>query len=89
MTPHLGGRYVVRITPADVGRRVSIRARTGEDSGGPRFTDTLGVLLSWDEGTLRVRRRDDRVVEVAEVNMVAGKLLPPAPPPRRGRSQPE
>ena len=79
----LGGHHVVRITPADVGSRVSVRARTGEDATGPRFTDALGVLESWQHGVLSIRRRDGDLVEVVEDLVVAGKVLPHPPPPRR------
>lgn len=78
----MGGQYVVRITPDDVGSRVSVRSRTGEDADGPRFTDALGVLEAWHGGVLRIRRRDGELVEVSEALLVAGKVLP-HPPPRR------
>ncbi|MEE8599536.1 hypothetical protein [Euzebya tangerina] len=80
----LRGRYVVRITPADVGRRVSVRARVGEDAGGPQFTDAVGTLESWSDGILVIRRRDGQRTEVDEVAMVAGKTLPPPPTLPRG-----
>ena len=82
----LRGRYVVRITPADIGSRVSVRARTGEDVEGPQFTDTLGTLEYWEDGVLWIRRRDGRLSGVNEGTMVAGKTLPPAPEPRNRRS---
>lgn len=82
--PRMGGRHVVRITPADVGSRVSVRSRIGEDGRGPRYTDALGVLEAWEHGVLRIRRRDGELVEVAESALVAGKTLPPPPPRRPG-----
>ncbi len=81
----LGGRYVVRITPEDVGERVSVRSRIQADDAGPQFTDTLGILESWQSGTLRIRRRDGSLAEVAEPAMVAGRILPP-PVERRPRT---
>jgi hypothetical protein len=78
----IGGRHVVRITSADVGARVSVRAAVGEGADGPRYTDTVGTLESWDHGVLRIRRRDGEVVEVAGPAVVAGKVIPPARPPR-------
>ena len=49
-----GGRpaalLAVRITPADVGRRVTVRHRT--DDG--RLTDVVGLLRSWAGGALVV-----------------------------------
>lgn len=82
----LGGRHVVRITSDDVGQRVTARSRVGQDATGPRFTDVVGVLESWEAGVLRIRRRDGEVVEVLEAALVAGKVLPPPPPPRRPRA---
>jgi len=72
---------VVAVSPADTGSRVSLRRRlqTGE------YSDVVGVLESWDEGVLSVRRRDGELVEVAAESLVAGKVVPPAPP-RRPRS---
>ncbi len=84
-TPRLHGRYVVRITAEDVGSRVSVRSRIGEDADGPTFSDTLGVLEEWAHGTLRIRRRDGSLAEVPEATMVAGKTLPPPPEPRAVR----
>ena len=65
------------VTPADVGARVSLRRAV--DSG---VSDVVGVLESWTAGILVVRRRDGALVSVAEADLVAGKVVPPAPPPR-------
>lgn len=73
------GRLTVAITPADVGRRVSIRRALPDG----RLGDVVGVLQTWSDGVLTVRRRDDSVVEIAESALVAAKIVPPAPPPRR------
>ncbi|CAN5202117.1 hypothetical protein BH23ACT9_BH23ACT9_00780 [soil metagenome] len=78
-------RYVIHITPADVGQRVSIRswlADAAERDEGPYHTDALGTLESWDDGWLSIRRRDGSLVTVDEALMVAGKLLPPPPATR-------
>jgi N-acetylglutamate synthase len=80
-----GGRLEVRITPADVGKRVSIRRLTGPGESGARFTDAVGVLTSWDGGEIRLTRRDGGIVRIAEASMVAAKVVPAAPPPGRGR----
>ncbi|MEU2224432.1 GNAT family N-acetyltransferase [Streptomyces sp. NPDC018347] len=78
------GRPEVRITPADVGKRVSVR-RLGEPGSGPeKFTDTVGVLTSWDGGVLMITRRDGESVGIPESVLVAGKVVPPAPARRRG-----
>ncbi|GLZ07055.1 hypothetical protein Acsp03_45210 [Actinomadura sp. NBRC 104412] len=79
MSGHIAARLVVTITPADVGQRISLRRRmaTGE------YSDVVGVLESWSGGLLRVRRRTGETVEVPEEIMVAAKVVPPQPPPRR------
>ncbi|MFC7220010.1 GNAT family N-acetyltransferase [Streptomyces polyrhachis] len=78
-----GARLEIRITPADVGKRVSLRSLTGSDARGGRFTDTLGVLTSWDDGVLRLLRRDGTRAQVAQSALVAAKVVP-ATPARRG-----
>lgn len=75
----MGGRLTVAITPADVGRRVSIRRALPDG----RLGDVVGTLQAWSDGALKVRRRDDSVVEIAETTLVAAKIVPPAPPPRQ------
>ncbi|MFD3451871.1 GNAT family N-acetyltransferase [Streptomyces sp. NPDC058691] len=82
-----GARADVRITPSDVGKRVSVR-RIAEIVGGrPVFTDAVGVLTSWDEGTLVVTRRDGQPVRIAETLLVAAKVVPDTPA-RRGPRAP-
>jgi N-acetylglutamate synthase len=49
-----------------------------------KFTDTVGVLTSWDDGVLMITRRDGRSVRIAESALVAGKVVPAAPARRRG-----
>ncbi|MCM2576210.1 GNAT family N-acetyltransferase [Streptomyces meridianus] len=75
----VGGQLAVRITAADVGKRVSVRRSTGKMGPGERFTDTVGVLTSWNEGVLLVTRRSGEVVRIAESDLVAGKVIPSAP----------
>jgi hypothetical protein len=79
MPARFGARFVVTVTPADVGERVSLRRRlpTGE------YSDVVGVLESWVGGVLLIRRRTDELVEVPEGIIAAGKVVPPAPPRRR------
>ena len=72
------GRYVVRITPADVGSRVSIRSRTHSQ---PPATDTVGLLVGWEGGVVTVERRDGTKVQLHEADLLAGKTIP-APPSR-------
>ncbi|MFI6104427.1 GNAT family N-acetyltransferase [Streptomyces sp. NPDC051310] len=79
-----GGRLEIRITPSDVGKRVSVRRLS--DSGTERgtFTDTVGVLTSWDKGVLLITRRTGESVRIPESSLVAGKVVPAAPARRRG-----
>lgn len=70
MSPHVAGRLVIRITPDDVGKRVTVRRRV---PGG--FRDAVGELVSWDNGMLVVRRRTGELVEIDERSMVAAKVV--------------
>jgi hypothetical protein len=74
-----GVRYVVDVGPGDSGVRVSVR-RTLPEGG---FADTLGTLLSWESGLLRVEKRDGTVVEIPAAEVVAAKRVPPPPERRR------
>ncbi|NED74318.1 GNAT family N-acetyltransferase, partial [Streptomyces sp. SID9944] len=78
------GRLVVRITAADVGKRVSVRSLAETGGTGAKFTDTVGVLTSWTDGVLLITQKDGRTVRIAETSLVAGKVVPPAPARRRG-----
>ncbi len=69
-----------------MGKRVSVRRVSGEESAGRKFTDTVGVLTSWDDGVLLVTRRDGESVRIEESTLVAGKVVPAAPARRRGPS---
>ncbi|MET9519535.1 GNAT family N-acetyltransferase [Streptomyces sp. NPDC002994] len=79
-----GGRLEVRISPDDVGKRVSVRRLDEAGVPGAKFTDTVGVLTSWDSGVLSITRRDGESVRIAESALVAGKVVPSAPARRRG-----
>ena len=72
-------RYVVDVGPGDSGVRVTLRRRLADGGLG----DVLGELISWADGVVRVRSRDDVVHEVAEDDVIAAKRIPP-PPARRG-----
>lgn len=69
-------RYVVRIDPTDVGRRVTVRARTHAQ---PPATDTVGILRSWDAGVLTVERRDGTLAHIPEADLLAARVVPAAP----------
>ncbi|GAA1663180.1 hypothetical protein GCM10009733_071020 [Nonomuraea maheshkhaliensis] len=72
-------RLVIAITSQDIGARITTRRRV---PGG--FRDAVGVLVSWPDGLLKVRKRDGTVVEIPEETLVAAKVVPAAPP-RPGR----
>ncbi|MFF6976505.1 GNAT family N-acetyltransferase [Streptomyces sp. NPDC008343] len=78
------GRLEVRITAADVGKRVSVRRLNDPAAEGEKFTDTVGVLASWDEGVLLITRKSGETVRIAESSLVAGKVVPATPARRRG-----
>ncbi|MEU6780663.1 hypothetical protein ABZ912_15790 [Nonomuraea angiospora] len=40
----------------------------------------MGILVSWENGLLKVRKRDGTVVEIPEETLVAAKVVPAAPP---------
>ncbi|WP_424889994.1 GNAT family N-acetyltransferase [Streptomyces sp. XH2] len=90
-----GGRLEIRISTADVGKRVSVRRLnpSGGSSGGSaeRFTDTVGVLTSWEGGVLRITRRTGEIVTFDETALVAGKVVPtrhPTATPHGSASRP-
>ena len=77
-------RLELRVTPADVGKRVSVRRLRKDAPEGEKFTDTVGVLTSWDDGVLLITRRSGESVRIPESALVAGKVVPAAPARRRG-----
>ncbi|MEV2231401.1 GNAT family N-acetyltransferase [Streptomyces phaeochromogenes] len=77
-------RLEVRVTPADVGKRVSVRRLREDPPEGEKFTDTVGVLTSWDDGVLLITRRSGESVRIPESALVAGKVVPSAPARRKG-----
>ncbi|MFF4774006.1 hypothetical protein [Microtetraspora fusca] len=40
------------------------------------FRDAVGVLESWRDGVLAVRKRDGTLVEIAEESLVAARVVP-------------
>lgn len=73
-------RHVHRVTPDDVGRRVSVRRWLDEDR--TEAGDVLGDLLAYADGRLTVDGRDGPVT-FAEDTVLASRLVPPPPAPRR------
>ena len=82
-------RLQVRLTSADVGQRVVIRWRPGP-ADSTQVTDVLGILEEADDQFFKVRRgRDGQLIVIPRERALAGKVIPPAPPPRRPRKAPE
>ncbi|MFD6184936.1 GNAT family N-acetyltransferase [Streptomyces goshikiensis] len=79
-----GGLLEIRITPADVGKRVSVRRVDLKRGRPPEFSDAVGVLTSWNEGVLVITQKNAKTVRIPESSLVAGKTVPPAPARRRG-----
>lgn len=75
MSNHLLGPHVV-------GTRVVVRrvvaGETGP-TGGPAFTDILGVCTSWADGVATISRDSGEVVRVPVTEIVSGKPVPPRP----------
>ncbi|MFF4487290.1 GNAT family N-acetyltransferase [Streptomyces sp. NPDC001544] len=80
------GHFTVRVTAADVGKRVSVRRLRDTEASEEKFTDTVGVLTSWDDGVLLITQRNGESVRIPESALVAGKVVPAAPARRRGPS---
>ena len=65
---------MVRVTAADIGKRVTIRWRPAELDGTNLMTDVLGILEEADDQFFKVRRgRDGQLVVI---RAVAGKVVP-------------
>ena len=66
----------LRISPSDLGRRVSVRHFDGSN-----LTDTLGILLSWTndwpEGFIQVEKKDKSIQEIITGNIFAAKVIEP------------
>lgn len=66
--------------PQVVGQRVVVRrivpGETGP-TGGPAFTDVLGVCESWSDGLAVIRREDGAVFTIPTSDIVSGKPVPP------------
>ena len=70
----------MRITPADVGRRVSVRSRLhGQEV---TTTDTVGHLRAWADDELRIERKDGSTATISAADLLAGKVLSDDPPSR-------
>ena len=82
-------RLEVRITTADIGKRVTVRWRPPELDDTKLMTDVLGILEEADDQFFKVRRCcDGQLIVIPRERALAGKIVPPAPPPRRPRKNP-
>ena len=74
-----GALLAVRVSPADVGRRVTLRHRYDAST----LTDVVGRLTQWrrsashDDEVLLVEKRDGTLVEVRRDDLVAAKVVAP------------
>lgn len=71
--------HMVRITDADLGRRVSVRRRTASGSA----ADVVGDLTTCSDTVLTVRDRDDVEHEIARRDVIAGRVVHSRPTPPR------
>jgi ribosomal protein S18 acetylase RimI-like enzyme len=72
--PHVIGQRVVirRLVPGETG-----------PTGGPAFTDVLGVCESWADGVALIRTADGTAVAIPTALIVSGKPVPPRPSVRQ------
>jgi hypothetical protein len=75
-------RLAVRLTAADVGQRVVIRWRRPGLDGGEQIADVLGVLEEHDADSSAVRTSGGQLAVNPGTRALAGKVVPPARPPR-------
>lgn len=71
-------RLEVRLTAADLGKRVVIRWRR-PTAGGEQVADVLGILEGADPGSFAVRTRHGDLVVIPAERALAGKVVPPPP----------
>lgn len=62
--------------------RRRLTGQTGP-TGGPAYTDVIGILEDCDAEILRVRRADDAIIEIPITEVARAKRVPPSPAPRR------
>jgi N-acetylglutamate synthase len=71
-------RLELRLTPADVGKRVVIRWRPGP-ADSKQMTDVLGILEQADAGSFAVRTKGGNLIVIPADRALAGKVVPPPP----------
>jgi GNAT superfamily N-acetyltransferase len=72
LSPSYAIRYELSISAQDVGSRVSVRRKLADGGQG----DVLGELTDWSDGALTVRRKDGTSVQIAQTDLIAGKVVP-------------
>lgn len=81
----LQARYVHRVTPADVGQRVSVRATVDHPDpstsarSDPPLTDVVGRLVAADDDVLLIVDRHEQLHVIAHPTIVASRTIPPHP----------
>ena len=71
-------RYAMEVGPGDSGMRISLRRRFPDGMYG----DVLGILESWADDVVSVRRASGELVVIDATDVVATRRIPP-PPARR------
>lgn len=70
--------YIARLTNAvtkdNIGQRVTVRFQLPDG----KFRDIVGVLESWHDDVLTLRRRDGSTARVSAADVVASKIVPAA-----------
>jgi hypothetical protein len=70
----------VRLTAADIGRRVVVRWRRPVSAGaGDEIVDVLGILEAADGTSFQVRKESGDLVTIPLDRALAGKTVPPKP----------
>ncbi len=78
-TPGLQARYRDRLTPDDVGQRVSVRHRGDATAEDPRPSDVVGRLLADDGDALVLVDRHEQLHVVGRDTVLSAKVVPPHP----------
>lgn len=74
------GRYVHRVRPEDVGRRVSVRRWLDDPERGRRPSDVVGRLHAWSaKDVLTIIDRHGSQIEVGVEDILASRVIPEHP----------
>jgi N-acetylglutamate synthase len=80
-----GCRLEVRLSAADLGRRVVIRWRRPAAGGGDEVADVLGVLEAAGAASFAVREASGEMVAMPRDRALPGKTVPAAPSAAKAR----